>query len=325
MTSHHLLSDLHEKNMFQSLKSVSSRAKHDNTSNSIITLGELEKEVLEHIVNRYSVSTRTFRLKDLWSELETDRRVMYEVVNRLVTKGFLKKIRRGIYRIVPEKIQEFLKSTIKIIQKRRKRKIDKERSEELSGFNSPGTSPCVRGFNSLCVRGFYANGGGGLGVGCVGGLCVGGGGFGVGFGSVFLFLDNVRGVSVSGVYRGGDRGSVISPWFVSGVFERIDYGEFGVFVSDSSFAGFPGVVAVYPGYVLGAGYGLKLEFRPYKWFNKHVLRNNSSRSVNIALGFRYMWRILLSVFLVLGRVLLEEAPLEIRRIVSSWIRRRCRG
>jgi hypothetical protein len=255
------------------------------------------------------VSTRTFRLKDLWSELKTDRRVMHEVVNRLVAKGFLRKIRRGIYRIVPEKIQELLKSTIKIIQKRRKRKTDKERSEELSGFNSPGTSPRDRG----------------LGAGCGWGLCVGGGGFGGGFGSVFLFLDNVRGVSVSGVYRGGDRGGVVSPWLVSEVFERIDYGEFGVFVSDISFVRFPGIIAVYPGYVLGAGYGLKIEFRPYSWFNKNVLRNNSSRSIDIVLGFRYMWRVLLSVFLVLGRILLGEAPLEIRRIVSSWIRRRCRG
>jgi hypothetical protein len=254
---------------------------------------------------------------------------------QLVNKGFLRRITRGLYEIIPDAIQRYLRSTVKVILKRRSKKVNREMNQSPSG-----TSPRDRGLNAMRGRGLYANVGWGLDgvwgldvfVGGVQGLCAGGGGcvgglgvVGGGFGSVFLFLDNVRGVSVSGVYRGGDRGSIVSPWLVSDVFERIDYGEFGVFVADYSFIGFPGVVAVYPGYIIGQGYGLKIEFRPYGWFNKNVLRNNGSNSVNIALGFRYMWRILLSVFLVLGRVLLSDAPLEIRRIVSSWIRRRCRG
>ncbi len=315
MTPHHRFGSVHLNNSFPGLKSVSSGVKHDNTTNTgVIVLGGLEKEVLEFIVNKLSISTRAFRLRDLWSELKIDRRIAHEVVNRLVSKGFLEKIRRGIYRIVPEKIQEFLRSTVKIIQKRRKRKTGEERSEKMSGFNPPATTPPT----SPRDQGLYTNGDQGLNIfaGGVGGYSDYG---------VFLFLDNVKGVTVGGLYRSGDAGYVVSPWFVSGGMRRVDYGEFNLFVADSSLAGFPGVVTVYPVYILGEGYGLKFEFRPYDWFNDSVLRNSGGDSVNISLGFRFMWRVFLSLWLVLGRVLLEKAPLEVRRIVSSWIRRRCRS
>jgi hypothetical protein len=138
---------------------------------------------------------------------------------------------------------------------------------------------------------------------------------------VFLFVDNLRGVGASGSYVSGDRGSVIAPWVASYSMGRIDYAEFGLFVPDSSIY-LPGVVEIYPAYIINRGFGLKFEFRPYSWFNRSVLKNGDN-GVNISLGFRYLWRILLSVFLVLARVLLNEAPLEIRRIILSWIRRRC--
>jgi predicted DNA-binding transcriptional regulator len=316
MPSHHRFGSVHLNNSFPGLKSVSSGVKHDNTTNTgVIVLGGLEKEVLEFIVNKLSISTRAFRLRDLWSELKIDRRIAHEVVSRLVSKGFLEKVRRGIYRIVPEKIQEFLRSTVKIIQKRRKRKTGEERSEKMSGFNPPATTPPTsppdQGLNIGGGRGLYVGGYNVSGGGCCGG--------------VFLFLDNVKGVTVGGLYRNGDAGYVLVPWVVSESMRRVDYGEFNLFVADSSLAGFPGVVTVYPVYILGVGYGLKFEFRPYDWFNDSVLRGSGGDNMNLVLGFRYMWRVFLSVWLVLGRVLLEKAPLEVRRIASSWIRRRCRS
>ncbi|PNV81017.1 MAG: hypothetical protein C0179_04835 [Fervidicoccus sp.] len=293
MRSHHRpLGSAHLNNSLKSLKSISSGV---NQEINIIALGELEKTVIDEIINS---TLKRFSPRDLWKKLNLDPRRIHDVLTQLINKGFLRKVSRGLYEIVPEKIQEYLRSTIKVIQKRRSKKVNQEMNQ-----GSPPTSPRDRGLNMF--------------VGGVGRYNV------YGDGSVFLFLDNLRGVGVGGVYRFGDRGSVVDPWFVSEVFERVDYAEFGLFVGDSSIY-LPGIVEVYPAYIIGQGYGIKFEFRPYSWFNNSVLRGNDRGGVNISLGFKYLWRILLSIWLVLSRVLLSDAPLEVRKIVSSWIRRRYR-
>jgi len=290
MTPHHRFGSVHLNNSFRSLKSVSSGV---NREINIIALGELEKTVLDKIINS---TLRRFTPKELSKELDVSNKKIHDVLIQLMNKGFLRRIARGLYEIIPDAIQKYLRSTVKVIQKRRSKKVNREMNQ-----GSPPTSPRDQGLNIFAGGVDRYNDYGG---------------------SVFLFLDNVRGVGFGGVYRFGDRGSVVDPWFVSEVFERVDYAEFGVFVPDSVYL--PGVVEVYPAYVLGGGYGIKFEFRPYSWFNNSVLRNNDRGGVNISLGFRYLWRILLGVWLVLGRVLLEKAPLEVRKIVSSWVRRRCR-
>ncbi|PNV79547.1 MAG: hypothetical protein C0179_07165 [Fervidicoccus sp.] len=295
MSLHHLYSDLRENKFLTSLKSVSSGVNRENTNINIIKLGELEKIVLDKIINS---TLRRFSPKDLSKDLDVSNKKIHDVLMQLVHKGFLRKIARGLYEVIPDAIQRYLRSTVKIVQRRRSKKVNREMNQ-----SPPGTSPPDRGLNMFAgyVDRYYNVDGG--------------------FGSVFLFLDNVRGVGVGGVYVFGDRKGVLSPWLVSRVMSRVDYAEFGLFIGDSSVY-LPGVIAVYPAYIINKGYGLKFEFRPYSWFNRSVLRRDGN-SVNISLGFRYLWRILLSVFLVLGRVLLSDAPLEIRRIILSWIRRRC--
>ena len=107
--------------------------------------------------------------------------VAYVYVQRLVKKGVLQRVGRGVYKVVHEVIQKLLKLPIRKISNGKKVRKTKQ---EVS--------------NSV-VR--FSKGARGLVCGVVGGgsLCVGG--VGGGFGYVGVFFDNVRWVGFGGGFH----------------------------------------------------------------------------------------------------------------------------
>jgi hypothetical protein len=111
-----------------------------------------------------------------------DPKVAYVYVRRLVVKGVLQRVGRGIYRVVHEVIQKLLRLPVrKLSNGRRVRNSKQVVSDSVVRF-------------SKWTRGLNGNLSGGLGGGLVGvGGSVGGGGcVGGGLGYVGLFFDNVR-------------------------------------------------------------------------------------------------------------------------------------
>jgi hypothetical protein len=135
-------------------------------------------------------------------------------------------------------------------------------------------------------------------------------------GSVFrVFVDNVRGVSVSGNYIYGDRGCRLSFIDVSLGMERIDYAEFGVkkVVDSVSDVVLPGVFVFYSNPVVREIY---FEFRPYSG----VIPRDERGSLDLGSGLRLMWSFFLRVFIELLRLLRSErAPKWIRNIIDMFI------
>jgi len=72
-----------------------------NSLNTLINLrlGELEKRILG-IVSELG----EFTLRDIYKELGIDRRRALDAVKRLVEKGFVEKLERGVYRVAKEKL-----------------------------------------------------------------------------------------------------------------------------------------------------------------------------------------------------------------------------
>jgi hypothetical protein len=114
----------------------------------------------------------------------------YVYVQRLVKKGVLQRVGRGVYKVVHEVIQKLLKLPIRKISNGKKVRKSKQSVSNSGVRFSKGT----RGL--MCVGG---------GVGFNGGVSCGGG-----FGYVGLFFDNVRWVGFDGCLHQLGRDGLLS-------------------------------------------------------------------------------------------------------------------
>jgi predicted transcriptional regulator len=284
----------------------SSRVDRDITSIvSGLRLGDVEYKVLSFIVNNILPNRRSFRNEDVWKPLGLNRKRASEVLKQLSEKGFLKKIAWGFYE-VSEKIIDFMSNMFKVrkISEGKRNKKNNNNNNDRSSRrkvdrDTPRTNPPHRVFSDLYSYGFGVKGSSG------------------GF---YLFLDNVRGVSVSGNYVYGDRGRRLSFIDVSLGLDRIDYAEFGVkrvvdSVSDSLL---PGVFVFYSNPVVGEVY---FEFRPYSG----VVPRDERGSLDLGSGLRLMWGFFFRVFVELHRLLSSKrAPSWVRKMVDVYLSHMCR-
>jgi hypothetical protein len=116
----------------------------------------------------------------------------YVYVQRLVKKGVLQRVGRGIYKVVHEVIQKLLKLPIRKISNGKKVRKSKQGVSDSAVRFSKGT------------RGVFCG---------VGGVVEGVGGFGLnggGFGYVGVFFDNVRWVGFDGRFHQLDRDKLLT-------------------------------------------------------------------------------------------------------------------
>ena len=267
---------------------------------SELRLGDIEHKVLSFIVNNILPSRRSFRNEEIWKPLGLRKDTASHVLRQLSEKGFLRKIATGFYE-VSEKIIDFMSNIFKVHKisegKRNKKNNNNESSRRKADLNLSRTNPPLR-------------------------FSVGLYGYGVGgsSGSYFMFLDNVRGVSVSGNYVYGDRGRRLSFVDVSLNMSRVDYAEFGVKrvvggVSDSLL---PGVFVLYSNPVVGEVY---FEFRPYSG----VIPRDDRGSLDLGSGLRLMWSFFFRVFVELYRLLSSKrAPNWVRKMIDVYLSHVCR-
>ena len=203
-------------------------------------LGELQTEILNVVLGR---GLRRFMLGEIHTYLRTDRGVeapkskICEALKRLVMRGILSKIRRGLYGVT-DKTHTILNKA-RIFSRDSYKRI--KGSGKTHGTREP-RDPVIWGRSA----GF-------LGL-CPGGVC----------------FDNVRGYSVSGEPVRGDRGSILSGYGLFG-FEGVSYAELTV----PTFTGYLkdlGQVVVYYGCVEVRGVGVycgdRVEWRPPGGFVK---------------------------------------------------------
>jgi len=283
----------------------SSKVDRDIISNiTELRLGDVEHKVLSFIINNILPNRRFFKNEEIWKPLGLNRKRVSEVLKQLSEKGFLRKITRGFYEVT-EKILDFMSNIFKIY------KISEGKKNKKNNINNRLIQRKVDRDISLTNGSGFVVGSGSVGGGV---FCCGWLGFGSG--SVFrVFVDNVRGVSVSGGYVFGDRSYKLS--FVDVVLnmERVDYAEFGVkrVVDNVSDAVLPGVFVFYSNPVVQEIY---FEFRPYGG----VVPRDERGSLDLGSGLRLMWSFFLRVFIELFRLLRSErAPKWVRNIINMFI------
>ncbi len=163
-----------------------SRVEVDRDITSIVSglrLGDVEYKVLSFIVNNILPNRRSFRNEDVWKPLGLNRKRASEVLKQLSEKGFLRKIAWGFYE-VSEKILDFMSNIFKVHKisegkrnKKNNNNNDNRSSRRKVDRDIPRTNPSLRVSFGLYGYGVKASSG-----------------------VFYLFLDNVRGVSVSGSY-----------------------------------------------------------------------------------------------------------------------------
>jgi len=209
--------------------------------------------------------------------LGVDRRRLWDALQRLTARGILQRVSRGVYRVTTD--------IAKVLSLRVRR---------LNGHpvkDSPKESDGTR-------VGFAGRVAGRAGV--VGGSVVEG-----------PLFDNVRGVSVSGVYRCGDRGRVLGSAELV-FFGRVSYAE--VLWRVRGFT-VPGLLAVYTN-ASQDGEALRIEWRPSRGF---VRRNG------LGSALRMYWEVVLVVARALVELLLREAPTDVLRRFLDWLSGRAGG
>ena len=268
---------------------------------SELRLGDIEHKVLSFIVNNILPNRRSFRNEDVWKPLGLRKDTASHVLRQLSEKGFLRKIATGFYE-VSEKIIDFMSNIFKIHKisegkRNKKNNNNNESSRRKVDLNLSQTNPPLRNIFDRYVYG-------------VGGLS----------GNYFVFLDNVRGVSVSGGYVFGDRGRRLSFVDVSLGMDRVDYAEFGVkkVVGNVSDSLLPGVFVFYSNPVVREVY---FEFRPYSG----VVPRDESGSLDLGSGLRLMWGFFFRVFIELFRLLSSKrAPSWVRKMIETYLSHVCR-
>jgi len=232
-------------------------------------LGPQEYRVLKTILD---LGITKFSPKEIRVELGIDRRNLYHILQRLTLRGILKKIGRGLYQVVADLAQILGFAKIRDVN-------GKSNSGKINSDKASGSQRQPNG-----TRIFVGGGGNNGGV------------------SVELFFDNVRGYSLGGGYKGGDRGGTLSWWQVSSLYERVSYAEVGwrVFGGDP-FGVLDGVVVVYSNVSDLRRFGkpsVRVEYRPP---GNYVKRNGLGSAVR--LGFYE----LLKAWVALTRALLHVA------------------
>ncbi len=267
---------------------------------SELRLGDVEHKVLSFIVNNILPNRRSFRNEEIWKPLGLRKDTVSHVLRQLSEKGFLKKITTGFYE-VSEKIIDFMSNIFKVHKisegKRNKKNNNNESSRRKADLNLSRTNPPLR--SSFDLYGYSVK---------------------VSSGGYFVFLDNVRGVSVSGGYVFGDRGRRLSFVDVSLGMDRIDYAEFGVkrVVDNVSDSLLPGVFVFYSNPVAQEIY---FEFRPYSG----VVPRDERGSLDLGSGLRLMWSFFFRVFVELYRLLSSKrAPHWVRKMIDVYLSRVCR-
>ena len=284
-----------------------SRVDRDITSiASGLRLGDVEYKVLSFIVNNILPSRRSFRNEEIWKPLGLTRKRASEVLKQLSEKGFLKKIAWGFYE-VSEKIIDFMSNIFKvhkISEGKRNKKNNNNNNNDRSSRRKVDrdilrTNPPHRFSVDLYDYGGVKSLSGGY----------------------FVFLDNVRGVSVSGNYVFGDRGRRLSFIDVSLNMDRVDYVEFGVkrVLNNVSDALLPGVFVFYSNPVAQEIY---FEFRPYSG----VIPKDEHGSLDLGSGLRLMWSFFFRVFVELYRLLSsKKAPHWVRKMIELFMIRVCKN
>ena len=267
-------------------------------------LGDIEHKVLSFIVNNILPNRRSFRNEEIWKPLGLRKDTASHVLRQLSEKGFLRKIATGFYE-VSEKIIDFMSNIFKVhkISEGKRNKKNNNNNNDRSSrrkadLNLSRTNPPHR-----FSVGLYDYSG-------VKGLS---GGF-------YLFLDNVRGVSVSGNYVYGDRGRRLSFIDVSLNMNRVDYAEFGVkkILSNISDSLLPGLFVFYSNPLVQEIY---FEFRPYSG----VVPRDDRGSLDLGSGLRLMWSFFFRVFIELYRLLSSKrAPHWVRRMLDVYLSHMCR-
>jgi hypothetical protein len=266
---------------------------------SELRLGDIEHKVLSFIVNNILPNRRSFRNEEIWKPLGLRKDTASHVLRQLSEKGFLRKIATGFYE-VSEKILDFMSNIFKVHKisegKRNKKNNNNESSRRKADLNLSRTNPPHRFSFDLYNYGVGGSSGG-----------------------YFVFLDNVRGVSVSGGYVFGDRGRRLSFVDVSLNMDRVDYAEFGVkrVVDNVSDALMPGLFVFYSNPVAREVY---FEFRPYSG----VIPRDESGSLDLGSGLRLMWSFFFRVFVELFRLLSSKrAPSWVRKMIDVYLSRVC--
>jgi len=242
---------------------------NDNASSSG-WLGPQEFKVLNAV---FQLGLVRFSPKELG--LDMDRRNLHHILKRLVSRGILKKLARGLYQVSAD--------LTKVLT------FSKVRRLNGSQRQPDGTSPPASGFVV----------GGSLVGGFSGGCCLSV--FGFGFPGVELFFDNVRGFVGSGVYVCGDRGRTLS-WGSLGLFSSVSYAEVGVRVFNEGVLDvLDGKVVIYSNASDLVRYGrasVRVEWRPPRGF---VRRNGVLAAV------RYSFYELVKAWSALTRAILHMA------------------
>jgi predicted transcriptional regulator len=272
----------------------------DHNLSSVVTrLGDREHQVLTFILNNILPSRRMFKTEDVWKSLGIKKDSASRILRQLTEKGFLKRISTGFYEVT-EKLMDFINGAFKLYRisegKRNKKNNNNGSIQRKVDHNHSRTSPPHHDFFDLYN-------------------------YNVGSGSYFVFLDNVRGVSVSGGYIYGDRGRRLSFVDVSLNMDRIDYAEFGVkrVVDNISDSLLPGVFVFYSNPLVQEIY---FEFRPYSG----VVPENEYGSLDLGSGLRLMWSFFFRVFVELYRLLSSKrAPSWIRKMVEIFIAGMCKN
>ena len=275
----------------------------DHNLSSVVTrLGDREHQVLTFILNNILPSRRMFKTEDVWKSLGIKKDSASRILRQLTEKGFLKRISTGFYEVT-EKLMDFINGAFKLyrISEGKKNKKNNNNNGSIQrkvDHNLSLTSPPHHDFFDLYNYNVKSSSG-----------------------SFFVFLDNVRGISVSGNYVYGDRGRRLSFVDVSLNMDRIDYVEFGVkrVVDDIFDSLLPGLFVFYSNPLVQEIY---FEFRPYSG----VIPRDDRGSLDLGSGLRLMWSFFFRVFVELYRLLSSKrAPSWVRKMVELFMISVCKN
>ena len=233
-----------------------------------------------------------FTVKEVAQFLEVDPRRAHDAVQRLVRRGWVTRIARGLYSLTVDPTEILSKYRVH----RRSESMTGKIKKYLRNLKHKATRKLKQVFSQGKAHGSRDAS---VGVGWVGGV-----GFHVKPVVSGWRFDNVRGV-VGGRYVPGDRGRVLC-WGDLGLFDRLSYLEVqrlvdGVCVVD-------GLFAIYTNWGQD-GRGIRVEFRPPKGF---VKRNGVEGSV------RMFWEVVLAGLKALVS-LLPYAPIHVLRRFVAWL------
>jgi len=247
---------------------------------SLSWLGDREWQVLATV---HDLGLVRFTLADIWKEVGLDRRRVHDVVKRLMKRGIVKKIARGLYEVTVD-LTKILSAPVR----RLTGKVElpssfttktPQKQDQETGVASKGQAQDTRVPRRLPSV---------YGVSVVGPR-----------------FDNVRGWRGGG-FVGGDRGRVLFSGDLV-FFDEVSYAEMQYLVSGVGELPEGLMIAVYTNWKQDRG-GVRVEVRPPSGFVKHF---------GVAgLGRLYWESWLVAVKALLS--LIREAPIDVFRRFVTW-------